>query len=186
MHIFIRHPPLPTMQGRCYGRTDTDLPASALAAAASDLHPQLPHWPIVSSPLLRCIGLAHALVSLDRASPTGLGVGHGAHAASTRSLHIDARLVELDFGRWEDRPWSAIPRADLDAWAGDVTGFRPPDGESFDDVIARVRNTLHALATPHIVVTHAGVIRAAMHLVRGDTPATAAAIEIPYVSVIHP
>lgn len=186
MHLFIRHPPLPTMHGRCYGRTDTDLPAAIFSAAANDLHPQLPPWPMVCSPLRRCVGLARAVLALDRATPSPHAAGDAAPAASTRGLRTDARLVELDFGQWEDRPWSEIPRTDLDAWAGDVTDYRPPDGESFNDVIARVRDALQGLATPHIVITHAGVIRAALHLLRGDAPATAAAIAIPYVSVIRP
>lgn len=166
MHLYIRHPPLPDMHGLCYGRSDIDLPAHVFEAAARTLHPQLPNWPIVSSPARRCIGLARALIALDD---------------PPRACAIDPCLHEMDFGAWERRPWSDIPRDALDAWSRDIANYRPPRGECFADLIARVGTALSALDVPHVVVTHAGVIRAA-HAVRRGTPLPdAAAIDVPFL-----
>lgn len=169
MHVFVRHPPLPAMQGICYGRLDAVPGDDAFAEAARQLACRLPDLPIASSPSTRCLRLAMQL----RAQRVD---GGGAIAP----VHVDPRLRELDFGDWEGHRWDALPREALDAWSADVAGFAPPGGESFDGLIARVQAALADLATPHIVVTHAGVIRAA-HRIAGLPHAQAAAIEVPYL-----
>jgi alpha-ribazole phosphatase len=85
-------------------------------------------------------------------------------------LTTDPRLAEMDFGAWEGRPWAAIPRRELDAWAADLTGARPHGGESVADLSARALAALRDAAqgpVPALVVTHAGVIKAAMAQARG-------------------
>lgn len=163
-HVFVRHAPLPALAGRCYGRFDAAVPASVQDEAAHALHVALPMLPIVSSPLSRCRALAEAL---------------HARRPSLR-LRIDARLRELDFGDWEHRAWAELPREALDAWARDVTGFTPPGGESFDALTARVAAALAALDSPHVVITHAGVIRAAWRLY-GMPAADAATAQVPHL-----
>jgi alpha-ribazole phosphatase len=92
-------------------------------------------------------------------------------------------LCELDFGRWEGKAWDQVPRAELDAWARDVWEYRPGGGESARMLCARWMMWLEALhALRHeqvVVVTHAGVIRAALacahngcrdELLRADIP----------------
>lgn len=153
-HVFVRHPPMPALRGRCYGRLDAPLPDVAFDRAARLVAPDLPSWPITSSPRLRCVGLANALLALQREA------GRAAECA----IRIDPRWQELDFGDWEGRPWSALPRDALDAWSRDIAGYTMPGGESFLDLIARVRDALAALDTPHVIVAHAGTIRAALHL----------------------
>ena len=130
--------------GVCYGRTDlaTD-PAAQLKALAS-LRAALPMMaPIYSSPLQRCLRLAEAL--------------------GGATLHVDKRLAELDFGRWEMQPWDAIPRAEIDAWAADVAHYRPGGGESVADMAARIAgfyaDILQANVDEAIVICHAGAIR---------------------------
>lgn len=49
----------------------------------------------------------------------------------------DPTLVELDFGAWDGRLWSAIPRAEVDAWVADFAAYRPGDGESLVDMLER-------------------------------------------------
>lgn len=158
MHVFVRHPPLPDLQGVCYGRLDAALPVSVFEQAAQALVAQLPGWPIVSSPSMRCLGLAQALQAARDALPGGCR-----DAPAPAAVRIDTRLQELDFGAWEGQRWEALPREALDDWSRDVAGFAAPDGESFNALIARVRIAIGQLATPHVVVTHAGVIRAALH-----------------------
>lgn len=130
--------------GVCYGRTDlaTD-PAAQLQALAS-LRAALPNdAPIYSSPLRRCRVLAEAL--------------------GGAAVIVDARLVELDFGRWEMQPWDAIPRAEIDAWADDVAGYRPGGGESVLDMAMRISEfyagVVQADVAEAIVICHAGSIR---------------------------
>lgn len=174
-HIFLRHPPLPQMQGLCYGRLDVSLEAQVFADAVATLRAMpdaAPLWrlPILSSPAQRCRGLAQACAS------TGEVVNEVA---------LDPRLLEMDFGDWEGRPWAALPRAQFDRWAGDVAGFRPPGGECFDDLVRRVGAVLTELDEPHLIVTHAGVIRAAGHLLGARPVAEAAAIEVPHLQPIR-
>lgn len=172
--VFLRHPPLPQLQGVCYGRRDDDPPPGAHGLAAQALcaaHPRLLRLPLLSSPARRCRGLAEALCAQA-------GVGDGA-------TRCDPRLWELDFGAWEGLRWDALPRAALDRWAEDVVGFRPPGGESFRDLVARVDDCLRTLDGPHLIVAHAGVIRAATHLLGGLPLAEAAAVEVPYLQPLR-
>ena len=137
LHL-IRHPPPSIAPGICYDRLDVsaEIPAAAIAA----LRAQLPSGlPVYSSPLRRCLDLAHRL-----------------HPAPV----VDARLAEMDFGAWEGRSWDAIPRAELDAWAADIAGYAPPGGESPAQLQARALDFVAGLNVPEaVLVTHAGVIR---------------------------
>jgi alpha-ribazole phosphatase len=83
----------------------------------------------------------------------------------------DARLRELHFGEWENRTWTDLEREDrarLGRWMRDWTSARPPGGESFADLVARVSELLaeyqgRTMATGTIViVAHAGSIRAVL------------------------
>ena len=159
-HIFIRHPPLRDVAGLCYGRQDLRIDRGDIAAAAATLQ-TLPALPILSSPAQRCLDLARAI-------------------AGPRPITMEARLQEMDFGAWEGQAWSALPRADLDRWAADAAGFRPPGGECFHDVLARLRNVLGMLRAPHLIITHAGIIRAAQHALGGMPLLDAAAWSVPY------
>lgn len=142
LHL-VRHLAPLVAPGVCYGRTDlaTDPVAQALALPA--LRAALPSGvPLYSSPLQRCAVLAHALWD---------------------SVHVDARLAELDFGRWEMQPWDAIARSEIDAWAADVAGYRPGGGESLADMAARINGfyaDLRAAGVQEaVVICHAGAIR---------------------------
>lgn len=171
-HVFVRHPPLPQMQGTCYGRLDAMPDPRVFADAAAHLAPRLPDRALACSPRLRCRALADALQA-ERL----------ARGLAMPPPKVDDRLRELDFGEWEGLRWDAIPRASLDAWAADVAGFAPPGGESFDRLVGRVRAALAVLDGPHVVITHAGVIRAA-HRLAGWSAADAAALAVPYLEPI--
>lgn len=149
----LRHTRPAIAEGVCYGRTDLDLASSFLGEAAA-LCPDLPRFErIVSSPLSRCHRLADYLAK-----------------QLERPLSIDERLIEMDFGRWEGIAWRDIPRAELDAWAEDFLHARPHGGETVAMLRDRTLDALgeiKAVATPTLIVTHAGVIKAA--LATGDT-----------------
>ena len=130
--------------GVCYGRTDLATDPAAQFEALASLRAALPMTaPIYTSPLQRCLHLAEAL---DGAA-----------------LHVDKRLVELDFGAWEMQSWDAIARTEIDAWAEDVAHYRPGGGESVADMAARIAgfyaDIVHANVEEAIVICHAGAIR---------------------------
>ena len=146
--ILLRHGRPAGGEGLCYGRRDLP-PGDDPAALAARLDAELPALArIVTSPAARAAHLADAI-------------------AARRSLtaEADPRLAEMDFGAWEGRRWADIPRAEIDAWAGDVMEARPHGGESVAMLAARIAPALAALAAgprPALAVTHAGVIRAAL------------------------
>ncbi len=84
---------------------------------------------IIASPLLRARQTAHAV-------------------AGDRRVELDARLSEMDYGRWEGLTYEQIEATDADhrrRWELDPAGLRCPDGESGDDVAARARSFLDDL-----------------------------------------
>ncbi|MCL2523097.1 MAG: alpha-ribazole phosphatase family protein [Betaproteobacteria bacterium] len=139
LHL-VRHPPPQVAAGVCYGALDVPAPASPslIAKLRAELPPGLPLW---SSPQRRCRELAAAL-----------------HPAP----QFDERLQEMNSGAWEGRPWSDIPRAELDAWAADIANYTPPGGESPRQLQQRALAFVAELPVTEaaVLVTHAGVIRA--------------------------
>lgn len=160
--LLVRHPRPDLDPGLCYGSSDVAVPQQEMIEVRDALREAgLPGaLPTYASPLSRCAGLAHAL--------------------APRQLHLDARLVEMDFGAWEMRSWDDIPRAEVDAWAADLLHYRPGGGESVLDVARRVAAFLDALrgAGQHeaLVICHAGTIRLLYALHKG-LPLEAAALE---------
>lgn len=164
MRLFLmRHPQTEAPPGVCYGRSDLAVPAGRALQAAAALAPLLPRGVALwSSPAARCAGLAEALA-----------------AALGATVRYDPRLLEMDFGAWEMRPWHAIPRAEVDAWAADTVNYRPGGGERVLDVAVRVQafhGALKAQGRDAAVVCHAGVIRLLLAALRhGDAAAMASA-----------
>lgn len=144
----LRHTMPAIASGVCYGMTDLDV-AESFAQEAADVLAALPRPDrIITSPLKRCCLLAeHVGASLDL------------------PVTIDDRLCEMDFGTWEGHPWAEIPRAELDLWAEDFLHARPHGGESVAILTTRVRAALaewHNHQGHALIVTHAGVIKAAL------------------------
>ena len=101
---------------------------------------------------------------------------------------VDDRLCELDFGAWEGRAWDDLPRDGLDAWCMDYVHGRPPAGESFAELAARVLSFAADIVARHrgrcvLAVTHAGVIRALVARGRGIPLADAFSVEVPHGSL---
>jgi broad specificity phosphatase PhoE len=79
---------------------------------------------------------------LRRARETAAAVAEGAH------VETDARLAEMDYGRWEGMTYAQIDATDAEyrrQWEADPAGLRCPDGESGEDVAARVRGFIDEL-----------------------------------------
>ncbi|WP_299465670.1 alpha-ribazole phosphatase [uncultured Microscilla sp.] len=102
--------------------------------------------PVYTSPLKRC-----HLLATDLAATLG------------NELKVDDRLMEMNFGVWEQTAWNDIPQETLTPWMNDFVNYRVPEGECFLDVQARVVNFWEDLLQTNdekvIVSTHSGVIR---------------------------
>lgn len=166
----IRHAPV-AGDGRMYGRRD--LPAVLDSAAARALARAVPDGARrIASPALRCRQTAQA-------------IWPGA------PFDTDPALWEQDFGAWEGVAHADLPDlGPLDTAA--LAAHRPPGGESFDDVCARVAPCLTALAdtrAPVALVCHAGTIRAALAWALGVTgPALSfdiAPLSLTRITAIH-
>src|SRR5512138_3771528 len=71
----------------------------------------------------------------------------------------DSRLREMSFGRLEGVLWQALEPYWQEALTR-FSGFEPPDGESFDELRARVLSFVESLPPGrHLVFTHGGVVR---------------------------
>ena len=155
MEIFlIRHTTPACAPGVCYGRTDVPLAASAARDIDRAIAPLPTFDRVYSSPAQRCARLATALVQRD-ACP----------------LVFSPALSELDFGEWEQLPWSQIPREHSDPWALDTWHRAPPGGETEQALWNRVATWYGmALAEPAArcaIVGHGGSLRVVRCLILG-------------------
>lgn len=152
LHL-IRHPKPLIEPGICYGQLDVaaENPVVTAERLRGELWPGLsPGFMLWSSPLCRCRELAEKLAET---------LADSSHA-SPSPVQLDARLMEMNFGAWEGRPWDSVPRNELDAWAADVEDYAPPGGESPRQLRKRVLDFVAGLGDgEHVLVTHAGVIR---------------------------
>ena len=103
----------------------------------------------VSSPLKR----ARETMALVRAA---LGLDAAGHA-------VDDRLQEISYGDWEGLTLPEISARDPQCLAGreqDKWGFRPPGGESYRDVAARVAAWYATVSGDTVIASHGGIARA--------------------------
>lgn len=161
--ILIRHAPA-MAEGKLCGRTDVPADCSDSATIAA-LRRALGTPPrIITSPALRCHQTAAAL--WPGASPPS-----------------DPRLWEQDFGAWEGQSYADLP--DLGPMSPEtLANHRPPGGESFTDLCARISPVLAGLEPEFstAIVAHAGTVRAGLALALGSVPA-ALAFDISPLSV---
>jgi probable phosphoglycerate mutase len=93
-------------------------------------------------------------------------------AAAFGRATIEPRLIEMDWGAWEGRRLADLRWTDpagtaaIEAMGRDL---RPPGGERPRDVARRLADLFADLAgtEPHVLVTHKGVLRAALALATG-------------------
>ncbi len=131
--------------GLLLGRADPGLDDVGRNQAAQIAAALPPAARVVSSPLQRCVATAEAIV----AEP-----------------ETDDRLIELDYGEFDLRPVKDITSETWAQWRSDAD-FRPPGGESFNELGARVFAVLDDLAVEavdgHVVaVTHVSPVKAAL------------------------
>jgi probable phosphomutase (TIGR03848 family) len=112
----------PVLAGRTPG-VHLDERGTKQAAAAAERIKALPISTIVSSPLDRCLETAQAIADAQ---------------ATQRSVEIDRRLIECDYGEWTGRPIKELAREAM--WKTVQTqpsAARFPGGESLTEVSAR-------------------------------------------------
>ncbi len=155
----IRHTKTDTVKGLCYGQSDV-----ALEDSFSDEVLQLQHklpelndgCKVFSSPLTRCLQLA------ERFSET---------------VTTDDRLLELNFGDWENSRFDTIDAGLLCHWTENFVHLPPPNGESFTDLCQRASSFWQELLADEteqvLIITHAGVIRALLAHILQLPPANA-------------
>lgn len=149
--LILRHAPTAwNAEKRIQGRTDVPLSAEGLALARRWRVPAFARaWACRTSPLARAVATATAM-GLDP-SP------------------LDA-LTEMDWGALEGRRLADIRAEGGAAFAAaEAKGldFRPGGGESPREVGLRALAGLAALASPTVVVTHKGVLRALFAIATG-------------------
>lgn len=146
-----RHPRPIGTEGRCIGRTDLAVDSRrakrlahrVLSTARLESLPRK----VWTSPLRRCASVGRLL------------------AAQGFEHCIDDRLAEMDFGRWDGQPWTAIPHSDVAAWEADFAHHAPGGGESLAALMHRVQAFVSELP-PHdaLVIGHGGWINALLAL----------------------
>lgn len=137
-----------------YGKHDPELSAKGLiqAEAVASVMPRYGADMIISSPLMRTMQTAEKI-------------------KSTTNLEItqDMEWVEASFGEWDGMSPSEVQAKwpeDYEKWLS-TTAFRPPGGESYEEVLSRVDALLNDVVDRYpakkiIVSTHSVVIRAAV------------------------
>jgi broad specificity phosphatase PhoE len=131
--------------GELLGRRDPGLDDTGRAQATAIGRSLARTDRVVSSPLRRCVETAEAI------GP---------------SVEIDERFIELDYGELEGTPVADVPASVWRDWRAD-TAWRPPRGETLDELAARVWAGLVDLAeeaatTDIVVVSHVSPIKAAV------------------------
>lgn len=104
------------------------------------------------------------------------------------SVTVDPRLIEVSFGIHEGHLHTELAAGAM-AMAGERDAsfwyFRPPEGESYEDVSHRLIDFGASLTGPSILVTHGGILRALRHLIEGFPHERAVNWFPPQDSVVH-
>ena len=99
----------------------------------------------------------------------------------------DDRLKELSFGDWEGRTVTELEETQSELWAGrqaNKWSFRPPQGESYQDLADRLRSWVNEIDGPLVVVSHGGVNRGLRFLLSDHDNETLANALIPQDKVM--
>jgi alpha-ribazole phosphatase len=151
---WIRHAPAINPSGRIYGATD--VPADTTdEVAMRALARQLP------------LGAQWVTSHLRRAKETAEALRRAGADAPSRPV-VEKHLGEQSFGAWHGRTYAEIER-EVGAhrfWLAPAH-HRPPEGESFVDLVERVVPVIERLTAGHrgrdiVCVAHGGTIRAAV------------------------
>ena len=173
---FLRHAPATKKEGHL---PDLDAPISEDDHDIDAISSQLPDdadWHV--SPLQRA-----------RQTAALLTPGH----ASVKRV-IDDALSEMSFGEWHGQPiaevWPQIPANPRHNWSFIMPETTPPGGESFISLHNRVSKWMKSQESmparrPQIIITHAGVMRAAICHILGLDLVTGLGLDIPNLAILR-
>jgi alpha-ribazole phosphatase len=141
-----RHARLTGVSGRCIGRSDATLDRRRAKRLAHHIRRHA-----------REHGLARVLWSSPqrRCRLTALCLRRWGFR-----VHFDARLMEMDFGRWEGRAWSDVAWSEVQAWEQEFLRHAPGGGESLQQLALRAQAFAGEATAPRIVLSHGGWINA--------------------------
>lgn len=143
----IRHTSVAIDKHVCYGQHDVAL-SSTFEEEAFKIkeHISTIFDKLYSSPSTRCRLLAEKL--------------------DANSIAYDDRLLELNFGDWENKKWNEIDAQELHHWMNDFVHVKPSNGENLNELFGRTKVFMDELRsqpfTKVALVTHAGFLRCAM------------------------
>jgi len=123
---------------------------------------------------------------LSRARET-MDIVRGALGLPREGYTIDARLAELSYGAWEGTLQDDVATSDPDGLAARVRDpfrWRPDHGESYADLLGRVRSWLGEIGGDCVVVSHGGVSRCLRALRLGLDPELIPELESPQDRVL--
>lgn len=183
MQLFVvRHAPA-QVSGLCYGQLDVPV-APAAEEAARVAIASLDALGLTSAQALRFASIVTSPSARTRTLAEAM-----ARALGQPAPRIDARLRELDFGRWEGRTWEELEREDGPAFSEWMTSWqhaRAPGGEGVGDLTLRLEAFLdeHAHARARcLLVTHAGPIRVLRALTQKRTLRDVWSEGVPHLAV---
>jgi len=171
---FIRHGQTDwNVARKVQGQTDIELnetghgQARDVARALAQLEPDPQKFQFFSSPLTRTRQTMDYVLE--------------AYNVDAAIVQFDDRLREVSFGEREGWTWPELnaqgiePRVDPESYFH----WRPPGGESYADVAARVKDWLVGVDKPSIVVAHGGVSRIFRGILLGQTGAEYVGLKVP-------
>lgn len=146
--ILVRHTSLDIQPDICYGQSDIDVSASFIeeATIVKEKLQQFQANTIYTSPSQRCTKLAD-------------------FCGFPKAIR-DQRLLELNFGDWENQKWDEIDDPNLALWYEDWIDTSTTNGESFQMQYARYCDFISTLTAENndqtvIVFTHSGILHCA-------------------------
>jgi broad specificity phosphatase PhoE len=109
---------------------------------------------------------AAAIGPVDRVIASPLVRAQQTAAVIGQPVETDERFIELDYGDWEAKPVKDVPAETWALWRNDLD-FRPPNGETLNELGSRVRHGLADLAVDAVhqnigVVSHVSPIKASV------------------------
>ena len=177
---FIRHGETDwNAQARYQGQADIPMNERGRAQAKRNgetlrsLLPQIAETDFVASPLKRAretMRIVRDTLGLER-----------------DDFEVDDRLNEAHYGHWQGTLAADLPHLDAEGMAArtrDPYAWRPPGGESYEDLMARIVPWLAGIARDAVVVSHGGVSRVLRGHILGLKLATVPLLEVPQDRVL--
>jgi alpha-ribazole phosphatase len=170
MQIYlIRHTTPKVGKGICYGQTDISLDQTNFIQEYNIIKSKLPKdiEQYYTSPLQRCKILTEKL---------------------NQNFIVDERLMELNFGDWENKDWNEIDQSLLNYWMQDFVNIKTPNGENYLDLHKRTLHFINEILELNLnkiaIITHAGNIRSFVSSVLSLPLALSFRIHLNYGTVV--